>query len=238
MKQWSVTHGVASVEVPASNWLVALGRGLDELGHAGRLERLACEVLPNGTVIARDVTSGSGYVVQAVDADPDAPGRDDDDDVIAVEGEAEEPSIAEASTRARACELALQEALGIVAAESGAVLLAERGQLCFVSVDGPNSAELRGQRLPLGRGIAGFAMLQRRTIVLDDARSDPRHATDIDALTGYVTRQIAVVPVGGTVDDALGVIEVMNLADGERFQPEHLVALERVARRLAERLTL
>src|SRR5688572_14105974 len=68
MRSWSVTaRGLAAVEVQGRNWIVALGRGLDELGRADELLRLACEVLPNGTVIARDITSGTGYVVQAVE---------------------------------------------------------------------------------------------------------------------------------------------------------------------------
>ncbi|MEO0600348.1 MAG: GAF domain-containing protein [Myxococcota bacterium] len=238
MKQWSVTHGVASVEVPASNWMVALGRGLDELGHASRLERLACEVLPNGTVIARDVTSGTGYVVQAVDAANDATDAlGDDDEIIAVEGESDD--IGGAPTRAKACEVALEAALRAVPGESGAVILAERGTLRFTAVHGPSSAKLRDRRIPADSGIAGFVIVHGRTIVIDDAQDDPRHAADIDALTGYVTRQIAAVPVGGGgIDAALGVIEVMNLTDGQRFQPEQLAELERVAQELAARLEL
>ena len=68
MRTWSVTaRGLASVQVQGRNWLVALGRGLHELGRVDELARLACEVLPNGTVIARDIATGTGYIVQGVD---------------------------------------------------------------------------------------------------------------------------------------------------------------------------
>ncbi|MEN0064455.1 MAG: GAF domain-containing protein [Myxococcota bacterium] len=259
MKHWSVTaQGVASVEVPARNWMVALGRGLDELGQADSLERLACEVLPNGTVIARDVSTGTGYVVHAVDAEgsPDAPNREDHPLIEAEDAEAESVFVAEglpepagfdvrigqASTTALACEAALEAALASVPAESGAVILQERGFLRFNAVHGPASAKLAGTRLPPGSGVAGFAMAHQRTIVVDNAQVDARHCADIDTLTGYVTRQIAVIPIGGGgpaeqgLADAMGVIEVMNLTDGQRFEPKQLAELEWVARCLAERL--
>lgn len=57
------SRGIPSVTVDAGNWLTALGIGLDELGVVGGLDRLACEVLMNGTVIARDARSGTGYIV-------------------------------------------------------------------------------------------------------------------------------------------------------------------------------
>lgn len=248
MKHWSVTaQGQASVQVPARNWMVALGRGLDELGQADRLERLACEVLPNGTVIARDVGTGTGYVVHAVDA-PDPP-SDVDATIEAEESEAEalfvlpdesdpddvDQQIEGASSAVLACEIALGAALAEVPAESGAVILAERGHLRFTAARGPHSEALVGTRLPPGTGVAGFAMTHQRTIVVDDAQDDPRHCGDVDRLTGYVTRQIAVVPVGRGAE-AIGVIEVMNLTRGHRFDAGQLAAIERVARALGARL--
>jgi len=59
----SVRGGTPS-DVLAANWLSALGDGLEQLGIVGDIDRLACEVLPNGTVIARDVRTGAGYIVQ------------------------------------------------------------------------------------------------------------------------------------------------------------------------------
>jgi hypothetical protein len=56
------------IEVEASNGLSALGEGLVALGMMGGLERLACEVLPNGRVLARNVRDGQGYVVSPLGA--------------------------------------------------------------------------------------------------------------------------------------------------------------------------
>lgn len=57
-------RGLPPASVDAGNWLAALGLGLDKLGVVAELHRLACEVLPNGTVIARDVSAGAAFVVR------------------------------------------------------------------------------------------------------------------------------------------------------------------------------
>lgn len=309
VRAWSVTaRGQAAVRVRGRNWIVALGRGLDELGRADDLRRLACEVLPNGTVIARDVTTGVGYVVQAIHGD--APGlfeltdvrsepdpaepleisalddqtselpmpTDDPTESIAEPPPAEPPSeltepgialtpeeeeeergepifilpadaideltseddpgyaILDAESRLEACRLALERARTAVGAESGAVILEERGMLRFFAVEGPHAEQLLGSRLPLGTGVAGFAMEQRRSLVLSDARQDPRHNGEVDALTGYTTQQIAVVPVVAR-NRALGVLELMNLPDGRQFTDSDLSIVRQFADALAVRLS-
>ncbi len=65
-------RGGASASVEAPNWLAALGVGLDELGNVGAIDRLACEVLMNGTVLARDARTGQGYVVRPLDVEAPA----------------------------------------------------------------------------------------------------------------------------------------------------------------------
>jgi hypothetical protein len=303
VRSWSVTaRGLASVQVVGRNWIVALGRGLEELGRADDLMRLACEVLPNGTVIARDITSGTGYIVQALsqlehpetpgsseaavvsserpdlahstgpssmlpDADlATEPGSEDapvdavgddlpmDDELTAEDSEVEaifelpadairelvpeeDPGwpILQAETVLQACERALGAAKAACGAESGAVILAERGYLRFVAASGPHATRLLGTRLPLGTGVAGFAIERKRTIVLADAHTDPRHCSEVDALTGYVTREIAVVPL--VLDGlALGVLELMNLPEGRRFTKAEMDALMPLADALAVRV--
>lgn len=272
-RSWSVTaRGLAAVEVRGRNWIVALGRGLDELGRADELMRLACEVLPNGTVIARDITSGTGYVVQAMENGEDAGsselGRTDErtseipmpqpaeeEDLETAEDLHVEPlfelpadaitplrpdddphfPILNAETVSQACQLALTNARDEVGAESGAVILEDHGHLRFVAVHGPHARKLMGTRLPMGTGVAGFSMEKRRTVILADAKADPRHCGEVDALTGYVTREIAVVPLVAD-NRALGVLELMNLPDGRRFGPTELQAVHQIAEALAVRI--
>lgn len=79
-------RGGEHVHVDAGNWLTALGLGLDHFGVVSELDRLACEVLPNGTVIARNARTGSGYVVQP------APEEDEANDGPDADGPPEAPA--------------------------------------------------------------------------------------------------------------------------------------------------
>lgn len=247
MRSYSVSaRGLATVQVRGHNWIQALGSGLAQLGRDKDVMRLACEVLQNGTVIARDITSGTGWIVQEVEEAPVAePEEVDEIELLPLEaidglGEEELPDpvagILDADTPRTAAQLALSVAKELVPAESGAVILEEHGYLRFSAVAGPAARKLVGVRLPLGTGVAGFAMEKRRTVVLADAHEDPRHCGEVDALTGYQTRGIAVVPILRG-DRVLGVLELMNLDGGRRFGSPEVDLLERIASTLAERLS-
>lgn len=257
MMSWTVTaRGLASVQVEGSNWLVALGHGLEAMERVGDLSRLACEVLPNGTVIARDIASGTGYVVQALGESAAAvpalgeqavPVEDDEplgevptssfEDELILDEDAID-AIQAADSDSSACKIALDTAVTRVGAESGAILLDERGYLRFTAVMGPQSAQLEGVRLPAGTGIAGHAITSRRSLVISNAQDDPRHFSELDARTGYATKQMAVVPIVEG-DRVLGVIEVMNREAGApgRFIEADVEILEEVAAALARRLS-
>lgn len=56
-------------KVSADNWLQALGKALPALGLLDSVERLACEVLPNESVVARDIRTGMGFVVVRSDGE-------------------------------------------------------------------------------------------------------------------------------------------------------------------------
>lgn len=256
MRSYSVSaRGLASVQVRGQNWIQALGSGLAQMGRDADVQRLACEVLQNGTVIARDITSGTGFIVQEVDEAATVDEETDEvpsldaseleelellpmDAIDALEDDTPDPleAIVDADTPRTAAILALDVARDRIPAESGAVILEEGGYLRFTAVSGPHARKLVGVRLPLGTGVAGFAMEKRRAVILQNAHDDPRHCGEVDALTGYETKAIAVIPVVEG-DQVLGVLELMNLDDGQRFSEEDVDYLEEVAGALAERLT-
>lgn len=248
MASWSISaRGIPTVQVAAPNWIAALGLGVEELGRAATIQRLACEQLPNGTVIARDIASGTGFVIQQVDdlADLHDPTEElptlGAEDLIELTSDASTGEhrrfqpIDDAETPLAAGQIALLLARDLVPAESGAVILEEKGYLRFISVLGPHARKLAGVRLPLGTGVAGFAMANHRTVVLADAQEDSRHCGEIDALTGYRTKEIAVIPLVHN-DRCHGVLELMNLPEGRRFSSEELEELQSVASSLARRL--
>jgi GAF domain-containing protein len=238
VRSYSVAaRGMPPVEVQASNWITALGLGLDRLGRAGDIERLACEVLPNGTVIARDISTGMGYVVQlAVDETAATIEAAQIDDVIELDGAAEgSSSIEDAEDEVLACQAALEAARSLVPVESGSIILDEGGHLAFVRAFGAGAEKLAGVRLPLGTGVAGYAMQKRRSVVLGNAHEDPRHFGEVDKITGVRTREMACVPI---MDEAqvFGVLELLNLPEGRRFTREDVHDLQGVANALGRRL--
>ncbi len=239
MRSYSVAaRGLVPVEVQASNWITALGLGLDRLGRAGDIERLACEVLPNGTVIARDISTGMGYVVQlAVDEARATTEAAQIDDVIEVEGSTGDPTstIEDADDEVVACEASLQAARALAPAACGSVILDEGGHLSFVSCFGPGAEKLAGVRLPLGTGVAGYAMQKRRSVVLGNAHEDPRHFGEVDKITGVRTREMACIPIMDE-NQVFGVLELLNLPEGRRFTREDVHNLQGVANALGRRL--
>ena len=230
--------GMDAVEVEAENWVVALGRALEQRGAVEALTRLACEVLPNGTVLARDIEGGTRYVVQEALLDL----VELEDLALGEVLEAIEPfeerlgEIGSASSHVFACQVALEAALEVAPAESGSVILAQDEHLRFMAAVGPFAARLVGVRLPLGTGIAGHSMANRKVLVLNQATEHPHHYDGVDEMTGHETRQMACVPIA--TDAAVhGVLEVMNLPVGEGITQQQVSQLEAIADALAARLS-
>lgn len=109
------------------------------------------------------------------------------------------------------------------------------GALVYLAASGEGAAEVIGMRLPLGRGLAGYAAAAGETLAVDDVTRDPRFARDVAERTGYVPRSVLVAPVTRG-DDVLGVLSVLD-----RTQPPGAAALDlagRFARAAAGALTL
>lgn len=234
MSTFSVSsRGSGSVEISAANWIAALGVGLEQLGGAVEIERLACERLPNGTVIARDIQSGRGFVVAPVETVEEEPLLVEPIDSVTEELQLD--ALAGATSVDDACACALQLAQELTPAESGAVMLLDRGMLRFFAVVGPESDKLKGVRLPRDTGVAGCVVDQRQSVVLRQASRDPRHCGEVDALTGYSTQDLVAVPVvhGRRIH---GVLELMNLPADQDFPRVVIDQLEAVGAALGDRL--
>ena len=112
-------------------------------------------------------------------------------------------------------QLVIAEVKSLVGAEGATVLLRDRdrGELYFAAAAGPGSEELLGLRLPGDAGVAGSVVRNARSVLVEDARHDPRFYDQIDAHTGMTTRSMVAVPlmIQGTAE---GVVEAINKADG------------------------
>jgi len=109
-------------------------------------------------------------------------------------------------------------ARAIFGAKASSVFLLDEDadELVFEAVAGEGSANLIGQRFPSSTGIAGWVLVTRQPIVLEDVARDPRFARDVAESTGYVPRGLMAVPLLFG-ENALGVLEVLDRPQQARF---------------------
>jgi transcriptional regulator with GAF, ATPase, and Fis domain len=121
-------------------------------------------------------------------------------------------------------------------AEAASVLLLDRdrNELYFPYVADLNenvANALRNLRLPADKGIAGAALSDNQTIVVNDAQNDPRLYRAIDRQTGAVTRNLIATPLQGR-NGVIGVLEVLNRRDSA-FDGSDAAFLEAVSESIA-----
>ncbi len=112
----------------------------------------------------------------------------------------------------------LQSATEILNCEAGSLFMIDEqtDELVFEVTTGPVAAHLIGQRLPPGTGIAGKAVEQGSAIIANEARSSSNWFEAPDRQTGFVTRDILVVPLQ-VKEKIIGVIEIINKKDSSPF---------------------
>jgi signal transduction histidine kinase len=113
-------------------------------------------------------------------------------------------------------EQALRTALEVVEADAASVLLAdpESKQLVFRHVIGVKAKQLRGMAIPWDQGIASVVFASGEAQVTSDARRDRRHLADVDASTGYRTRDMITLPLKQWEGKPIGVLQVLNKKTG------------------------
>lgn len=113
----------------------------------------------------------------------------------------------------------------------------EADQLVFEAVSGKGEDSLIGARFPSSTGIAGFALVTRQPLVVDDLDSDPRFARDRARETGYVPTSIVASPLLHD-ERALGVLSVLDRAPDRPFGLAELELLSRFSTQAAIGLDL
>jgi len=98
--------------------------------------------------------------------------------------------------------------------EAGALLLMREGSLEFIVTLNLDMERLRGIRIPLGQGVAGYVATRGSAVIANDIGKSPLFSPDVDSATGFHTKDVLCVPMisEGRVT---GVIEVLNKKDGE-----------------------
>ncbi len=119
------------------------------------------------------------------------------------------------------------DALGSSA--SSLILLDDKAQeLYFKFADGPVGQQLKRLHISRQSGIAGWIVRNAKPLVVNDAEKNANFYKLIDDATGFKTKSIIGVPIviGGKV---IGVIEVLNKADGSDFTKQDLRTMLGVA---------
>ena len=103
----------------------------------------------------------------------------------------------------------------------------ETGQLEFRNALGGAAEKIIGMRLEPGQGIAGWVVENNETVVVSEAKEDPRFYAGADEAAGYETRVIAAVPIS-VQKRIIGVLEALNPRGGE-FSEHHVELLRSIA---------
>jgi GAF domain-containing protein len=113
----------------------------------------------------------------------------------------------------------------------------EADELVFEAVSGRGEGNLVGSRFPSSTGIAGFALVTRQPLVVDDLDNDPRFSRDRAEATGYVPTSIVASPLLHD-ERALGVLSVLDRAADRPFGLAELELLSRFSTQAAIGLDL
>jgi GAF domain-containing protein len=120
----------------------------------------------------------------------------------------------------------VEVARGIFAARASSVFLLdeEADELVFEAVAGEGAEALIGQRIPSSTGVAGWVLVTRQPLVLEDVGKDPRFARDVAESTGYVPQGLMCVPLLHE-ERALGVLNVLDRASQFTLEEMELLGL-------------
>ena len=94
-----------------------------------------------------------------------------------------------------------------------------KDELYFAIAVGEAAEALRGVRLKVGEGIAGWVARHGEPVIVPDVYTDARFAKRIDELTRWKTRSIVCIPLKSK-HRVLGVIQLINVHMGEFNESE------------------
>jgi GAF domain-containing protein len=120
----------------------------------------------------------------------------------------------------------VEVARAIFAARASSVFLLDEDadELVFEAVSGEGAESLIGQRIAASTGIAGWVLVTRQPLVLEDVGNDPRFARDVAESTGYVPQGLMCVPLLHE-EKALGVLNVLDRASQFTLEEMELLGL-------------
>jgi GAF domain-containing protein len=130
-------------------------------------------------------------------------------------------------------------ARAIFKAKASSILLLdeEADELVFEAAADEASESLIGRRFPSSTGIAGFVLVSRQPLVIEDVRTDPRFSRETAESTGFVPKGLMAVPLLHE-ERALGVLEVLDRPQDAKFTLAEMALLGLFANQAAIALDL
>ena len=113
----------------------------------------------------------------------------------------------------------------------------EADELVFEAVSGKGERSLIGLRIPSSTGIAGWTLVTRQPLVIEDLTQDPRHAREVAERSGYVPKGIMSVPLLAD-ERVLGVLQVLDRPQRPDFSLQEMELLGLFANQAAIALDL
>jgi len=75
--------------------------------------------------------------------------------------------------------------------------------------------------IPANKGIVGYVVQNRTIKKVNDTAKEPLFYKEVDEMTGYTTKNILALPLIGSDDTLIGVIQLLNKKTG-KFTPKDL----------------
>jgi GAF domain-containing protein len=112
----------------------------------------------------------------------------------------------------------VEVARAIFGAKASSIFLFDEDtdELVFEAVAGEGAESLIGQRFPSSTGVAGWVLVTRQPLVIEDVTEDPRFSKEVAESTGYVPKGLMAVPLLHD-ERSLGVLEVLDRPERAQF---------------------
>ena len=113
----------------------------------------------------------------------------------------------------------------------------EADELVFEAVAGEGAETLVGHRFPSSTGIAGWVLVTRQPLVIEDVGADERWSRETAESTGFLPSGLMAVPLLHE-ERSLGVLEVLDRPQDTRFTLREMDLLSLFANQAAIALDL
>ena len=130
--------------------------------------------------------------------------------------------------------LIMEKAKEILGAEASSIFQIDENDndLYFRVAIGEKGREAKSIRVPMGKGLVGWAAENMQTVYVPDVKKDKRFYQNVDRKTRFSTQSIIAVPLI-TKHGVIGVAEVLNKKDGTSFTEDDIRIFESLARQSA-----